>query len=419
MIRKISIADITIRRSSRFSEEALPFRIGIEMAKHLDQLGVSAIEVGPVGRGRFDYLLVKSLASTVQKAALVVPVDLLDAESPAKTWDAVKEAKHPRLQVYAPISTVQMEYFCHKKASAVLDCIRERVAASAALCPEVEFTAGDFTRSDPEFAEQTVQAAVEAGATIVTICDAAGDMLPDEFYAAVKRIKDILPDGIRLGVFCSNKLFLADACAVAAVRAGADEIKTYAMGGHAASLEHFPLILHAKSELCGGDADLRMTELQHAVYAIRQLCEDARSRTCSGSLAKVETVENTAEDEEIIPETYRLDSYLINSGNVITSTCHLRLQKGKEMLESVCVGNGPVDASFQAVEKLLGRSYELDDFKIRSVTEGREAMGETEVLLRYDGKIYSGKGVSTDIVGSSILAYINAANKIAYEEEQA
>lgn len=417
MIRKVYISDTTIRRSSKSSADALPFRIGIEMAKLLDKLGVNAIEVGPVGGGRSDYLLVKSLASTVKKAVLVVPVDLLDADSPAKTWDAAKDAVHPRLQIYAPVSTVQMEYFCHKKAAVVLDCIKERVAACAALCPDVEFAAGDFTRSEADFLEQAVGAAVEAGATTVTICDAAGDMLPDEFFAAVKRIKALLPDGVRLGVFCSNKLFLADACAIAAVRAGADEIKTYAMGGHAASLERFPRILHSKAELCGADVDLRLTELQHSVEEIMLLCEDTKARTCSGTLSETEAEET--ETEEAIPETYRLDSYLINSGNVITSTCHLRLQKGKEILESVCVGNGPVDASFQAVEKLLGRSYELDDFKIRSVTEGREAMGETVIQLRYEGKLYTGKGLSTDIVGSSILAYINAANKIAYEEEQA
>ena len=119
------------------------------------------------------------------------------------------------------------------------------------------------------------------------------------------------------------------------------------------------------------------------------------------------------------PQTYRLESYLINSGNIISSTCHLRLRKGDSLLESVCVGNGPVDASFQAVEKLVGAKYELDDFKIRSVTEGREAMGETVIHLRHEGRLFSGKGVSTDIVGSSILAYIDAANKIAYEEDKA
>ena len=69
-----------------------------------------------------------------------------------------------------------------------------------------------------------------------------------------------------------------------------------------------------------------------------------------------------------------------------------------------------------ALENILGCHYELDDFQIRSVTEGREAMGEAVVKLRSNGKLYSGRGTSTDIVGSSIQAYISALNKIVYEE---
>ena len=83
----------------------------------------------------------------------------------------------------------------------------------------------------------------------------------------------------------------------------------------------------------------------------------------------------------------------------------------------MALGDGPVDASFLAIEQIVGRHYELDDFQIRSVTEGREAMGEAVVKLRNGGKIYSGRGLSTDIIGSSISAYISALNKIVYEEE--
>ena len=68
------------------------------------------------------------------------------------------------------------------------------------------------------------------------------------------------------------------------------------------------------------------------------------------------------------------------------------------------------------IEQIAGTHYELDDFQIRAVTEGREAMGEAVVRLRSNGKLYSGRGISTDIVGSSIMAYINAINKIVYEE---
>ena len=69
-----------------------------------------------------------------------------------------------------------------------------------------------------------------------------------------------------------------------------------------------------------------------------------------------------------------------------------------------------------AIESILGRHYELDDFQIQAVTEGREAMGESVVKLRSGGKLYSGRGISTDIIGASVHAYLNAINKIVYEE---
>jgi 2-isopropylmalate synthase len=119
-----------------------------------------------------------------------------------------------------------------------------------------------------------------------------------------------------------------------------------------------------------------------------------------------------------VPPTYRLESSVINTGNILTASAHLKLQKNEhEVLEGISLGDGPVDASFLAIEHILGHHYELDDFQIQAVTEGREAMGQTVVRLRSNGKLYSGRGISTDIIGASILAYINALNKIVYEEE--
>ena len=64
----------------------------------------------------------------------------------------------------------------------------------------------------------------------------------------------------------------------------------------------------------------------------------------------------------------------------------------------------------------MGHLYDLDDFQIQSVTEGREAVGEALVKLRWEGKLYGGRGISTDIIGASIRAYLSALNKIVYEE---
>ena len=472
MERMISVSDVTMKQAVGLSGESLSFRQKIELAKLLDRIGVSVIESAPLKNGKSDSLLVKSLASAVKDSVLAVPVDIMDPDSIHLTWNALCGAAHPRLQVCVPVSTVQMEYLCHRKPADILGLIRSQVSACAALCPEVEFVAEDFGRSDPAFLSEAAAAAVGAGAGIVTVYDTAGNLLPDEFHASVESVRSSLPEGVRLGVYCSNLMFQADSCAIAAVRAGADEIKTMPFGNTTVSLKRFVKILDAKSDLCRARSGVRVIDLDRTVERIKILCE-ARSSKASKPLegldidhdaltltshddreavlkvvsklgydlgeedaarvyetfvriaAKSESVEAKELDAIVasvayqVPPTYRIESYVINSGNIISATCHLRLQKGDGVLESVCVGDGPVDAAFQAVDKVVGRQYELDDFQIRSVAEGREAMGEAVVRLRYGGKVYSGRGVSRDIVGSSLMAYLNAVNKMAYEEGEA
>lgn len=470
MDRKISVSEITIKLTEENKESALSFRTKIELAKMLDNLGVSVIETGPILNGKSDCLLIKSLASAVSNSTLAVPVDISAKGSVEQTWNTLKEAKHPRLQVSVPVSAVQMEYMCHKKPEAVIELVADLTRQCAALCKDVEFIAGDFGRSEQEFVSKTISAAIEAGATTVTVCDTAGKLFPEEFYDAVKSIRESLPQGIKLGVWCCNDLHMADSCAIAAVRAGADEIKTTTYLNSTVSIKRFTKILQARADVCHATCDVKMTQIQRSVEQVKLLCEPKKHTVAmfetgdeynSGIqlsvhddiqsvlkavaqlgydlseedgakvydafmriAAKNEIVEAKELDAIVasvafqVPPTFKLESYLINSGNVISATCHLRLRKDDEILEDVCLGDGPVDAAFKAIEKLVNRQYELDDFQIQSVTEGREAMGQAVVRLRYEGRLFSGRGISTDIVGSSILAYLNAVNKIAFEESQ-
>ena len=119
-----------------------------------------------------------------------------------------------------------------------------------------------------------------------------------------------------------------------------------------------------------------------------------------------------------VPATYQLVDFVINSGNIITPTAHITLEKEGNELKGLSSGDGPIAAAFLAVEMVVGHHYELDDFQIQSVTEGSEAVGTALVKLRSNGKLYSGNGISTDIIGASIRAYLNAINKIVYEEKQ-
>lgn len=467
MVRRISVSDITMKKAGANAGQTLSFREKIELAKLLDRLGLSVIET-PVVAGKPDELFIKSLASAVKDSTLAVPLDLDNPDTVEQTWEALRRAAHPRLQVSVPVSTVQMEYLCHRKPDAVLALIGDLVSRCAALCPEVEFVAEDSGRAQEEFLHKAFDAAVQAGASLVTVCDTAGNMLADEFAAAVQAVRAYLPEKVRLGVFCSNDMFMADSCAIAAVRNGADEIKTVPYGAATVSLKRFTGILALRQDVCQASCGVRVEQMQRITAQIKRLFETGGSgasvrgedrselnltalddkdavlkvveklgydlsaedadkvyETFLRISAKNEVVEPKELDAIVasvafqVPPTYHLESFVINSGNTIAATCHLRLTREGTLLESVCVGDGPVDAAFQAIDKVVGQHYELDDFQIRSVTEGREAMGEAVVRLRHEGKLYSGRGISTDIVGSSVRAYLSAVNKIAYEQTEA
>ena len=376
-------------------------------------------------------------------------------------------------KIAAPASTVQMEYLSHKKPDAMLSAIRETVAECAGYTDDVEFIAEDATRSEPEFLRAVIKTAVASGASTVTVCDATGTMLPDEFFDFIKELVRDVPElsGATLGVSCANTLSMADACSVAAVRAGAREIKAAAVSADTAMLQNVAGILAARGELFGVQCPLHTVELRRIVGQIAWMCQTKRSKTSpfddgvQDEAPDLELSANDGVDEVVkaarrlgydltpedgkavweaaqevlrhkermgsreldaivasvalqVPPTYVVERYLINSGNHISAMAHLKLNHHGKSSEGIALGDGPIDAAFLAIEQITHHHYELDDFQIRAVTEGHEAMGETVVRLVSNGKLYSGRGISTDIVGSSIQAYMNALNKIAYEEAE-
>ena len=468
-MKQIRICDVTMKQATE--EFSLSFKEKIELAKLLDKLGVDLIELEGIHTSRIDALRIKSIAAAVTDSIVAVPVQLTQ-EGVTEVWNALQLARHPRLQVCAAVSPVQMEYLYHKKPDAMLLTIREITAACKAVCTDVEFVADDATRSDPQFLQQAICTALEAGATTVTLCDAAGTMLPDEFsafldgvYASVPQLKDI-----NLGVSCVNTLSMADACCVAAVGHGATEVKAAAYPVVTASLSNIARILAAKGSGFDAACGVNVTQLSRVIGQISWMCQTGRSKTSpfdagvredDGSLyltahdeigavssmvqklgydlseedilkvydafksiaAKKEQVSAKELDAIVasaamqVPSCYVLQSYVINAGNTIAATAHLKIARKDTVLEGVSIGDGPIDAAFLAIEQITGQHYELDDFQLQAVTEGRGAMGQTVVKLRSNGKLYSGRGISTDIVGAGIQAYLSALNKIVYEEE--
>ncbi len=108
----------------------------------------------------------------------------------------------------------------------------------------------------------------------------------------------------------------------------------------------------------------------------------------------------------------KLNRFVINAGNTITTTASVVLNIDGEDKEGISFASGPIDAAFSAIEKCLDKDILLEDFSLQSVTEGTDALGFATVKLRYKGNHYLGRGVSIDVIEASINAYIDAVNRI-------
>jgi 2-isopropylmalate synthase len=158
--------------------------------------------------------------------------------------------------------------------------------------------------------------------------------------------------------------------------------------------------------------DLSDEDIGRVYEALMRLCEQKSS---IGGKELEAIVASTAMQ---VPATYKLKSYIGTMSNKVSSVTNVVLEREGEKLSGTGTGGGPIDSAFMAIEQCIGYHYELDDFQIQAVTEGKESLGSALVRLRSNGKLYSGNGLSSDICGASIRAYINALNKIAYEESQ-
>jgi len=119
------------------------------------------------------------------------------------------------------------------------------------------------------------------------------------------------------------------------------------------------------------------------------------------------------EDEtKLIKPIWKLESFTINSGTNIAPIAQVSLKYKNKILSAKSSGDGPVDACFKAVDKVTGTKCELQDYRIEAVTKGKDALGEVSLKLKAKGRVVSARGSSTDIIESSIRAYINAFNKI-------
>jgi 2-isopropylmalate synthase len=115
------------------------------------------------------------------------------------------------------------------------------------------------------------------------------------------------------------------------------------------------------------------------------------------------------------PVIWELERFVVNSGNLMTSTACVTLRKGDKTYQEVALGTGPVYAALRAVEKIIRHPFSLEDYSLQAVTEHRDALGEVHVKITDEHGMYRGRGVSTDVIEASILSCLAAVNRMLDE----
>ena len=461
-MKTVRICDVTLKSFGEENTVSPTFKEKLEIVKNLVELGVDYVEFPSSYGKKAEEILVKTACALSDKSGAAISCGNSEEEAEGN-FALISSCKNPKLVVSVPVSPVRMEYHVAKKPAAVLSFLAQMTEKARSLCKKTEVELLDATRAEPEFLAEAVRTAINCGATEITLCDEHGTMLPDAFIKLVSGLYSAVPElkSVSLGLKCSDAFSLAVANIIAGIGFGVDRVKLSVCGF--TDLSDFGKTVTSIDEI-GSKKDFTVSLNKTALYRIIDRIKNV--------VAKKESVVSN-ESEEILPEditlsklseivkkrgyaldkdelknvlseikrlsdkkkvnlkeldvivsacalqvppTYSLVSFSVHSSNVISATASVVLRKGEKELSGLSFGNGSVDAAFLALEEIVGRHFELDDFELGAVTEGKEAMGQAIVSLRNEGKIYSGRGVSTDIIGASIRAYINALNKIVYEE---
>ena len=460
-MKKIIVSDYTLKELCTKDGSQLLFREKLSVALSISRYGADVIELPPVKKAKEDSVVYKTISESVKNSKILIPVGIT-GESVKIAAECVKSALHPVLQVSLPVSTVQMEYMYRLKGPKMVETIKTFVSMCRSYSEEVEFEALDATRAEIPFLIECIKAAEEAGATSIALSDDSGEMMGDEIGAFVSEVKK--ETKLPLIIKVSDHLSMGVSDALFALKAGADGVKCSITGGSALSTDDFASALRAKGDKIGVRSSLKFTEIHSDIETLLKSMQKSVKEEENATLDGAVFLDSSSTQEEVseavkalgydldgddekkvydavkrltekkssigakeleavvassamqVPATYTLKSYVSTISNMVNAVSNVILEDENGTLSGVATGDGPIDSAFKAIETCIGHHYELDDFQIQAVTEGKEALGSALVRLRSSGRLYSGNGLSTDICGASIRAYINALNKIAYEE---
>jgi len=263
---RVSIFDTTLRDGEQSPGCSMNLTEKVRMATKLQELGVDIIEAGFPIASEGDFAAVRAVAAQcteVKVAALCRTAE----QDVARAAEALEYAVHPRIHTFVATSDIHLQHKLKKTRGEVIEMTRAAVSQARNYAEEVEFSAEDATRSDVDYLCEVLDAAVDAGASVLNIPDTVGYTTPMEYGRLVERVNERVVRGrdVTISVHCHNDLGLAVANSLAAIEAGARQVECTINGigerAGNASLEEIVMALHVRADRLPFETGVNTTEL--------------------------------------------------------------------------------------------------------------------------------------------------------------
>jgi 2-isopropylmalate synthase len=224
----VRIFDTTLRDGEQAPGAGLTAAEKLEVARQLARLKVDVIEAGFPAASPGDFEAVRRIAQETKGGIAVAALARCRDGDPQRAIEAIKVSERPHLHVFIATSDIHLKHKLRiDRQTALAEAVRWVTYGRQQLGrdAEIEFSAEDASRTDPEFLLKIYEAVVDAGASTVNIPDTVGYAIPGEFGGLTQRVVDLVGDQATISVHCHNDLGLATANTIAAVQSGARQVE--------------------------------------------------------------------------------------------------------------------------------------------------------------------------------------------------
>jgi 2-isopropylmalate synthase len=266
---RVIIFDTTLRDGEQAPGCSMNLEEKIQVAQVLDEMGVDVIEAGFPIASNGDFEAVAEVSKRVKKAQ-VAGLARATKKDIDRAWEALQNAANPRIHTFISTSPLHMKYKLQMEPERVHQAVADSVAHARNLCPNVEWSPEDGTRTEHDFLARCVETAIKAGASTINIPDTVGYTVPEEFHALIAMLMNRVPniDKATISVHCHNDLGLAVANSLAAVRAGARQIECTVNGiGERAgncAMEEIVMALRTRADALPFETGIDTTQIMRA-----------------------------------------------------------------------------------------------------------------------------------------------------------